>query len=96
MAPLNLRRLLGSGGETMVFLDLKEARAAQAAKAEELRQLAVKEAIQPSIFSLTSGDDDTDIPAVCFTSGFQTKINGTVNKATSKMSDLIPQIAVLG
>jgi hypothetical protein len=64
MAPLNLKRLLGSGHETMVFLDLREARQAQqeraAAKAEELRVLAVKEAIQPSIFSLTSGDDDTD------------------------------------
>jgi hypothetical protein len=60
MAPLNLKRLLGSGHETMVFLDLKEARMALAEKAEALRVLAVKEAIQPSIFSLTSGDDDTD------------------------------------
>jgi hypothetical protein len=36
------------------------------------------------------------IPAICFTAAFQTKINATVDKAGTKMSDLIPQIAVLG
>jgi hypothetical protein len=64
MAPLNLKKLFRSGREGMVFLDLKEARAIQAEKAEAkavaLKELAVKEAIQPSIFSLTSGDDSTD------------------------------------
>lgn len=36
------------------------------------------------------------IPAVCFTAGFQTKVNSTVDAANSKMSDVITQIAVLG
>jgi hypothetical protein len=44
-----------------------------------------------ALASLTS-----EIPAACFTAGFQTKVNATVDKAGSKMSDLIPQIAGLG
>jgi hypothetical protein len=35
-------------------------------------------------------------PPECFTAAFQTTINGIVDKATNKVSDLIPQIAVLG
>jgi hypothetical protein len=38
----------------------------------------------------------SNIPAICFTPAFQAKIDITVDKAGSKMSDLIPQIAVLG
>lgn len=38
----------------------------------------------------------SNIPAICFTAAFQTKIDATVDKAQSKMSDLIAQIAVLG
>ena len=38
----------------------------------------------------------SSIPAVCFTATLQTAVNKTVDTATSKMSDLISQIAVLG
>jgi hypothetical protein len=38
----------------------------------------------------------SNIPALCFTSAFQGRIEITVDKAGAKMSDLIPQIAVLG
>ena len=44
-----------------------------------------------ALASLKSG-----IPPECFTSGFQTTIKTTVDKAATKMSDLISQITVLG
>jgi hypothetical protein len=38
----------------------------------------------------------SSIPAICFTAKFQTTINAAVDKAGTKMSDLIAMIAVLG
>jgi hypothetical protein len=36
------------------------------------------------------------MPPECFTAGFQAQINAIVDKGGSKVSDLLPQIAVLG
>jgi hypothetical protein len=38
----------------------------------------------------------SSIPAICFTAKFQTSINAAVDEARTKISDLIPMIAVLG
>lgn len=46
---------------------------------------------QLALASLTSA-----IPAVCFTSALQVKVNAAIDSAQSKMSEVIAEIAVLG
>jgi len=47
-------------------------------------------------WTVAMGSLTSVIPAVCFTATLQAAVNKTVDKATSKVSDLIPQIARLG